>query len=401
MLILVFYFFYMTKKNKNKILISFIYFYLLPLQSLYIEMKISKILSALEQFAPLPLQDGYDNAGLQVGLTEAEATGALLCLDVTEEIIDEAVAHGCNLIISHHPLLFKGIKSVTGSNMVERCLMKAIRHDIVLYASHTNLDNAPQGVSFMMATKIGLKAVRVLEPLGDSLLKFVTFVPASHADIVRNALFVAGCGCIGNYDACSYNIEGDGTFRAQDGTHPFCGTIGELHHEHEVRIETIIPAYKQQAVIDAMKSVHPYEEPAYDLYPLKNGWSQAGSGVVGELDVPESEEDFLYRIKDVFNVACVRHNRFSGRMIKKVALCGGAGAFLIPKAILAKADVFVTGEIKYHEFFGYENDILLSEIGHYESEQFTKELLYSKLSAWFPQLKIELTKINTNPINYI
>ena len=364
-------------------------------------MKIKEIVSALERFAPLPLQDGFDNAGLQIGLTEAEATGALLCLDVTEAVLDEAIASGCNLIISHHPLIFKGYKSITGKDYVERCILKAIKNDIVIYSAHTNLDNVPGGVNFKIAEKIGLKNVRILDPKESSLIKLVTFVPSAQAEEVRNALFTAGCGCIGNYDSCSYNTEGEGTFRAQEGSHPFCGTVGELHHETEVRIETILPEYKKGEVIRALLSKHPYEEPAYDLYPLHNSWAQVGSGIVGELEEPESELEFLKRIKKIFEVGCLKHNKLTGRLIQKVSLCGGAGAFLIPQAVRSGADVFITGEIKYHDYFGRETDILLAEIGHYESEQYTKEIFYSIIRDLFPNFALQFSKVNTNPIKYL
>ena len=364
-------------------------------------MKIKEIVNALEIFAPLPLQDGFDNAGLQIGLTDAEATGALLCLDVTEAVVDEAIALGYNLIVSHHPLIFKGYKSITGRDYVERCILKAIKNDIVIFSMHTNLDNAPQGVNFKIAEKIGLKNVRILEPKENQLLKLVTFVPQAQADEVRNALFEAGCGCIGNYDSCSYNLEGKGTFRAQPGTHPFCGEIGQLYEEHEVRIETVLPAFLKGKVQKALVEAHPYEEPAYDFYPLQNEWTQAGAGIVGELEEPETETDFLRRVKKLFEVGCVKHSRMTGRLIQTVALCGGAGAFLLPKAVRAHADVFLTGEVKYHDYFSYENDILIAEIGHYESEQYTKDLLYSIIREKFPTLDAQLTRVNTNPIKYL
>ena len=364
-------------------------------------MKIKEIVSALDRFAPLPLQDGYDNAGLQIGLTDAEATGALLCLDVTEAVIDEAIALGYNLIVAHHPLLFKGYKSITGRDYIERCIIKALRHDIVIYASHTNLDNLSCGVSFKMAEKIGLTDVRVLDPKGESLTKLVTFVPESHAESVRNTLFEAGCGSIGNYDSCSYNTVGKGTFRAQEGTHPFCGTIGTLHSEPEVKIETVMPSYLTSTVIKNLMKVHPYEEPAYDLYPLQNRWSQAGAGIIGHLKQPMTELEFLYLLKKTFEAECLRHNKLRGREIETIALCGGAGSFLMHKAMSQGADVFVTGEIKYHEFMGHDQDILLAEIGHYESEQFTKELFLEKLSDWFPNLDVKMCSVNTNPIKYL
>ena len=364
-------------------------------------MKIKEIVSALDRFAPLPLQDGFDNAGLQIGLTEAEATGALLCLDVTEAVLDEAIALGCNLVISHHPLIFKGYKSITGKDYVERCILKAIRNDMVLYAAHTNLDNAKGGVNYKIAEKIGLKHLQVLEPKRNSLLKLVTFVPTEQAERVRKALFAAGCGNIGGYDSCSYNLKGEGIFRAGENTHPFCGSIGELHREEEVRIETILPSYKKGEVVRALLSAHPYEEPAFDLYPLENEWTQAGAGIVGELETPETELEFLKRIKKIFEVECVKHNRLTGREIQKVALCGGAGAFLIPQAICSGADIFITGEIKYHDYFGHEDEILLAEIGHYESEQYTKEIFYSIIRDLFPNFALHLSKINTNPIKYL
>ena len=364
-------------------------------------MKIKEVVCALERFAPLPLQDGFDNAGLQIGLTDAEATGALLCLDVTEAVLDEAIALGYNLIITHHPLIFKGYKSITGKDYVERCILKAIKNDLVIYAAHTNLDNLQQGVNFKIAEKIGLKNTRILLPKENALLKLVTYVPYSQAETVRKSLFDAGCGCIGNYDSCSYNVMGEGTFRASEGTHPYCGSIGELHTEKETRIETVLPAYRKTEVIQALLSVHPYEEPAYDLYSLQNSWQQAGSGLIGELEQPETEIDFLKRIKKTFEVGCLKHNKLTGREIQTVALCGGAGAFLIPNAIRSQADVFITGEIKYHDYFGREADILLAEIGHYESEQYTKEIFYTIIRDLFPNLDIQMTRINTNPIKYM
>ena len=347
------------------------------------------------------MQDGFDNAGLQIGLTDAEVTGALLCLDVTEAILDEAISLGFNLIIAHHPLIFKGYKSITGKDYVERCILKAIKNDRVIYAAHTNLDNAPEGVNFKIAEKIGLKNVRVLETKENALVKLVTFVPTAQAEDVRKALFNAGCGNIGNYDSCSYNLQGEGTFRAHEGTHPYCGEIGEMHTEKEIRIETILPAYKKAEAVKALLAAHPYEEPAFDIYPLQNTWAQAGAGVIGELETTETELEFLKRIKKTFEVGCLKHNKLTGREIQTVALCGGAGAFLMPLAIRNHADVFITGEIKYHDYFGHDNDILLAEIGHYESEQYTKEIFYTLIRDLFPNLEVQQTKVNTNPIKYM
>ncbi len=364
-------------------------------------MKIQEIVDALEMFAPLPLQDGFDNAGLQIGLTDAEVTGALLCLDVTEAVLDEAMALGCNLIVSHHPLLFKGCKSITGRNYVERCVMKAIKHDLAIYSAHTNLDNTAEGVNRKMAEKIGLKNLSILSPKEKSLLKLATFVPAAHADKVREALFNAGCGCIGRYDACSYNTEGEGTFRAGAGTHPFCGQAGKRHREPETKIETVLPAHLKGKVSKALLAAHPYEEPAFDFYPLENDWQQAGAGMIGELEEPEEALHFLRRVKETFQAGCVKHNEPSGKPVRRVALCGGAGAFLLPNAIAARADAFITGEIRYHDYFGHEGEILMAEIGHYESEQYTKEIFREQLQATFPELSLHVSSIHTNPIKYL
>ena len=388
-----------NEKTRSKTSSSRSFLYLCPKFSAL--MKIKEIVSALERFAPLPLQDGFDNAGLQIGLTEVEATGVLLCLDVTETILDEAIALGYNLVISHHPLLFQGCKSITGKNYVERCILKAIKNDLVIYAAHTNLDNVAGGVNHKIAEKIGLTNVKVLDPKEDSLLKLVTFVPFAQAEKVRKTLFDAGCGCIGGYDSCSYNVEGKGTFRAKEGRHPYCGHIGELYVESEVRIETILPNYQKTKVLKALLDAHPYEEPAYDFYPVQNLWQQAGAGVIGELEQPETELGFLRRIKKTFEVECLRHNKLTGRKIQKVALCGGAGAFLLPLAIRSQADAFLTGEIKYHDYFGHEAEILLAEIGHYESEQYTKEIFYTIIRDLFPNLEVQMAKVNTNPIKYL
>lgn len=364
-------------------------------------MKIKEVLNALEKFAPLPLQDGFDNAGLQIGLTDVEVTGALLSLDVTEAVIDEAIELGYNLIIAHHPLLFKGYKSITGKDYVERCILKAIKNDIVVYAAHTNLDNAPQGVNYKIASILELENVRILSAKDNQLSKLVTFVPSKHAGEVRKALFEAGCGSIGNYDFCSYNVEGEGTFRANNDANPFVGQKGELHCEKETRIETIFPNYKASSIISALLKAHPYEEVAYDIYPLSNTWQQVGAGVIGTLPKPVSSFEFLKEIKQKFKVGCVLHNCSVNREIQRIALCGGAGSFLIPTALGQSADLFLTGEIKYHDFFGYDNKIILAAIGHYESEQYTNNLLFDYLKECFPKLKTIISTVNTNPIKYL
>lgn len=364
-------------------------------------MRIKEILQTIENLAPIPLQEDFDNSGLQVGDVSREATAALLSLDVTESVVDEAVSLGCNLIISHHPLAFKPFKSLTGRTYVERCMIKAIKHDIVVYAAHTNLDNAWQGVNFKLAEMLGLQQLRMLSPQKDALLKLVTFVPESHAEYVRNALFNAGAGNIGNYDSCSFNLHGEGTFRANESATPFVGDVGKLHFEKEARIETVLPKFRQADVLRALLSVHPYEEPAYDFYPLKNDWAQAGSGVVGVLPEPVPEQEFLYLLKDVFNLPTIRHTKLQNREIHDVALCGGSGAFLIPEAITYGADAFITGEARYNDFYDVDSRLLLAVVGHYESEICTKEIFFDIISKKFPTFAVHKSAFDSNPVKYL
>lgn len=364
-------------------------------------MIIKDILNALERFAPLPLQDGFDNSGLQIGLTDVEATGALLCLDVTEEVLYEAVNKGINLIIAHHPLLFKGYKSITGKDYIERCIMKAIKHDIVIYAAHTNLDNAWGGVNHKIAEKIALENCKPLAPKSNMLSKLVTFVPENSANEVRQALFDAGCGQIGKYDSCSYDISGTGCFRPLDGANPYCGEVNKLHHENEIRIETVFPSFKKALVLKSLLTAHPYEEPAFDIYALDNDWSQVGAGVIGVLPQPIDELEFLQSLKEKFEVGCVKHSKLRNKKIQKVALCGGSGGFLLQDAIRQGADIFISAELKYHDYFGNDSSILMADLGHYESEQYTKELFYTIIKDLFPNFAIHFTEVNTNPIKYL
>lgn len=364
-------------------------------------MKIKEILQIIEQLAPIPLQEGFDNSGVQIGNVHQEAKAALLCIDVTEAVVDEAVALGCNLIISHHPLAFRPFKSLTGKNYVERCMMKACKHDIVIYAAHTNLDNARYGINHYLAKLLDLQHIRILAPQEGKLLKLVTFVPQSYADLVRNSLFNAGAGSIGDYDSCSYNLEGKGTFRAGEGTNPFVGEVGELHTEDEVRIETVLPNYKQNEVLQALLAVHPYEEPAYDFYSLQNKWSQAGSGIVGTLPEEMDEEDFLYHLKDTLHLSTLMYSSLRHKPIRDVAICSGSGAFLVPNAIGYGADVFITGEAKYNDYYDVEDKILLATVGHYESEVYTKNVFYDIISEKYPTFALYMSGTDSNPVNYL
>ena len=364
-------------------------------------MKIREILHIIEQLAPIPLQEGWDNSGVQVGDIHQEAKGAVVCIDVTEAVVDEAIALGCNLIVSHHPLAFRSFKSLTGKNYVERCMIKACKHDIVVYAAHTNLDNAAEGINRYLADMLNLQHIRILDPQKDKLLKLVTFVPHSHAEMVRNTLFNVGAGNIGNYDSCSYNVSGEGTFRGGEDTNPYVGEIGEIHTEQEVRIEMVLPSYKQSEVLRALISVHPYEEPAYDFYALQNVWESVGSGIVGTLPEEMEEDDFLYLLKDTFNLKMIQHSALRGKSVRDVAICGGGGAFLIPKAISYSADVFITGEAKYNDFYDVEDKLLLATVGHYESEVFTKNIFFDIISKKYPTFAVYMSGFDVNPVNYL
>jgi dinuclear metal center YbgI/SA1388 family protein len=364
-------------------------------------MKIRDIVDYLESIAPLGYQESYDNAGLILGNPQSIISSALITVDVTESVIDEAIEYGCGLIIAHHPILFKGLKRINGNSYVERCVIKAIKNDIALYASHTNLDNISQGVNSKICEKIGLTHTCILAPSKDLLLKLVTFIPVDHLDKVRKAVFAAGAGQIGKYDKCSYNIEGSGTFRGGEDTNPYLGLKGEFHTEKEIRFETILPKHIKNNVIRALLNAHPYEEVAYDIYSLQNELPNVGAGMIGELPVAENEVDFLSRLMKIFGCKVIRHTTLLGKPIRKVALCGGSGSFLLSKAIASDADMFITGDFKYHEFFDAENEIVVADIGHYESEQFTKEVFHEFLIKKFPNFALRLSGIKTNPVMYL
>ncbi|MCW3788262.1 Nif3-like dinuclear metal center hexameric protein [Plebeiibacterium sediminum] len=364
-------------------------------------MQIKQITQILEEFAPPALQESYDNAGLIIGNNNDEVSGVLITLDVTEEVIDEAIELGYNMIVSHHPVVMGGIKRFNGNNYVERCVIKAIQNKIAIYSSHTNADSVINGVNGKICEKLGLTNCKILDPKNGNLLKLVTFVPDDHAEVVRNAIFNAGAGHIGNYDSCSFNATGEGTFRANEGANPFVGEVGELHIEKEIRVETIFPSYLKGKVVNALIQSHPYEEVAYDIYPLSNQWLEAGSGMYGELESPEDEMSFLKRVKEIFGCGSLKFTNILNKPIKKVAVCGGSGSFLLGKAKAVGADIFITGDFKYHQFFDAENEIIIADIGHFESEQFTKEVFFEILTKKIPNFAVRLSKVNTNPIKYL
>jgi dinuclear metal center YbgI/SA1388 family protein len=364
-------------------------------------MKLSDLCTFLDSAIPLSFQEEYDNSGLQVGQPQKEITSALITLDVTESVVDEAIQRGCDIIISHHPVIFKGIRKITGRTSTDRILFKAIKNDIAVYSAHTNLDMMSNGVSIKMARKLGLQNLKVLLPLKDKLIKLVTFIPEDHIEKVRDAVFNAGAGRLGNYDRCGFSVLGTGSFRAGEGTNPFSGEKGKLHFEKEIRFETIFLSHLKEKVIKALLENHPYEEVAYDLYQLANDNIEIGLGCTGDFKEPVSENDFLKLVSSVFESRGLRYSRLTGKTVKKVALCGGAGAALLNDAISVGADAFVTGDIKYHTFFEADDRILITDCGHFESEKFSIEILNDLIIKKFPKFAVRFSETNTNPINYL
>jgi dinuclear metal center YbgI/SA1388 family protein len=363
-------------------------------------MKIKEVISSLELFAPSALQEGYDNAGLITGSDDAECTGILVSLDATVAVISEAIKKKCNLVVSHHPIVFSGLKRITGKNYVQDAVIRAIKNDIALYAIHTNLDNVHNGVNGRIADLIGLQNISILAPKENQLKKLYTFVPAANADTVRQAIFDAGGGHIGNYNECSFNTEGFGTFKAGANTDPFAGKPGERHIENEIKVEVIFPAWLESTIIKGLLSAHPYEEVAYDIVKLENRLPSIGSGMMGDLTEPLDETTLLKLIKERFELRIIRHTVLLNRPVRRVAVCGGAGSFLISSALTAGADIYITSDIKYHEFFDANDKMVIADIGHYESEQFTINLLQEFLEQKFPTFAVLKTEVNTNPVRY-
>lgn len=364
-------------------------------------MQVKELLSLFEQEIPLAYQESYDNCGLQVGDPQSEISGALLTLDVTDEVLTEAKSKGCNLIIAHHPLIFSGLKNLTGKNYVERIVIDAIRSGISILALHTNLDNMRWGVNARIADKLGLRDTQILQPMGGSMSKLVVYVPAAHADLVQEALFTAGAGHIGAYSECSFQTQGQGSFRPGLTANPFIGAPGGPREAvTELRIEVVAPTYLRHSVTAALRRAHPYEEPAFDWLALQQEDMEHGAGLIGVLPEPLSESDFLQLLKAQMRAQVVRHTAFLNRKIRTVALCGGAGSFLLKNSIRSGADVYVSADFKYHQFFDAEGQILIADIGHYETEQFTPEIFRDILKKKNVTFAVLLSTLDTNPIKY-
>ncbi len=364
-------------------------------------MKVSEVSSIINDFAPYALQESYDNVGLQIGNPDSIVKGALLTIDITDDVLDEAISLGCNLIIAHHPLIFKGVKKITGNGLVERCIYKAIKYDIAIIIAHTNIDSVNNGVSRMMSERFSLQNCSVLAPRKDALLKLVTYVPNSAFDKVSSAVFEAGAGHIGNYSSCGFSVQGEGSFKASELSNPYVGEKNKLHVENELRFETVFPFYKKSEVISALKGTHPYEEVAYDIFQLQNVWEDVGYGLVGDLPIEIGVDEFLNKVKDEFKLKTLRFTDSNCKVIRRVAVSGGSGSDLLSNAKSAKADLFISADFKYHQFFDADNQIIIVDIGHYESEQYTKELFFDILTKKISTFALHKSSINTNPIKYL
>ena len=363
-------------------------------------MKVKQIAATLEELAPLPIAEDFDNVGLLVGDPEMEVTGVLITLDTLEAVVEEAIAKNCNLIVSFHPIIFSGLKRLTGKDYVQRTVMRALENHIAIYSMHTALDNVPEGVSGKLCEVLGLRECRVLIPKEASINKLVTYVPLSGRDALLEALFRAGAGSLGKYSSCSFSNSGEGTFLPEAGANPAVGTRGELHREPESQLHLTFPAERQAAVLAALKANHPYEEIAYEVTTLENAYAHRGMGMIGELETPVEATQFLDRVKERLKAPVIRHSELTGKPIRRVAVLGGSGAFAIPAAKIAGADLLLTADIKYHQFFQAEGQLVLADVGHFETEQFTKTLLYDYLTEKIPNFAISLSEVNTNPIKY-
>ncbi len=362
-------------------------------------MKLVDIIDALEQWAPKNLQESYDNSGLQIGSRNKSVKKALFTLDVTPEVVEEAKNKGCDLIIAHHPLIFKPLKKLTESNLVEKCVSLLIKNDIALYTIHTNLDNIDTGVNYEIAQQLGIDSPKILQPGKSKLNKLVVFVPVKDTDTVADAMFKNGAGHIGKYSECSFQSNGTGTFKPNEDANPHVGKRGKRHLESETKLEVIVPDYKVSSVIKAMKQAHPYEEVAYDVLVLDNTFERIGSGMIGDLREPMDATAFLDKLKETFNCGVVKYTRNGPKLIKHVAFCGGSGSFLIHAAKQAGADIFITGDVTYHSFFDATETFMIADIGHYESEQFTSQHLMRYINKKFPTFATLLTTVQTNPVN--
>lgn len=364
-------------------------------------MRIQDVISAIETIAPLDYAEDFDNVGLLIGDKSTAVSGVLVTLDTLENVVDEAIEKNCNLIVSFHPIVFGGLKKITGKNYVERVVIKAIQNNIAIYAMHTALDNSFVGVNAKICEVLGLQNIQVLIPQKSTIKKLVTYVPTENAETLRQALFKVGAGSIGNYDHCSYSVEGIGSFKGNENSNPVIGEKGQTHYEKESQINITFSRHLEGQIIRTLKNVHPYEEVAYEITTLENNNQHIGIGMVGELPSAQKADEFLKTVKQQMNVGVIRHSKLLDKEIKKVAVLGGSGAFAIENAIASGADLYITADVKYHEFYKAENKLIIADIGHYETEQYTKNLLVDFLTKKFTNFAIVLSVCNTNPVKYL
>lgn len=364
-------------------------------------MTVNDIAKILEELAPLAHAEDFDNVGLLVGNPSMTVNGILVTLDTLENVVDEAITKKCNLIVSFHPIIFKGLKRITGSNYVERVVLKAIEHKIAIYSMHTALDNSKMGVNAKICEVLNIKNPEILMPRKGAIKKLTTYAPLADAEKIKSALFEAGAGEIGKYSNCSYSLDGVGSFKAGDQANPTVGKIGEIHLEKETQINVIFSFEKEKGILQALSDSHPYEEIAYEVITLENAHQDIGTGMIGTLTEEMDEKEFLLFVKNRMKAKVVRHSNLLGKKVKKVAVLGGSGAFAIGAAKKAKADMYISADFKYHDFFQAENQLVIADIGHFETEQFTKDLLVDYLTKKIPNFAVSLSESITNPIKYL
>jgi dinuclear metal center YbgI/SA1388 family protein len=361
---------------------------------------IRDIINVLETAAPLHLQESYDNAGLACGNQDMECSGALVALDLTMEVISEAILLKKNLIITHHPPVFKGLKQLVSGNVVSDLMIACIKNDINVYSSHTNLDNVLHGVNGEIAARLNLQKTRVLQPLPGTHRQLAVFVPEKHEESVKAAMFSSGAGTVGRYDECSFSTAGTGTFRPLEGSNPFSGALDIRSHEQEVRLEFIYPVHLENRILQALQTAHPYETVAYSLYPIENKFGELGAGIIGELNEPVTVQHFFEQVKTKFQTGVIRHSEIFKTTVKTIAICGGSGKSLIINALKNKADLFLTADLGYHDFFLGNKQMILADIGHFESEQFTSDLILRLINEKIPTFAVQKAASKTNPVNY-
>jgi len=364
-------------------------------------MIVQDVINQLHNLAPLAYAEDFDNVGLLIGDKNQPVSGILVTLDTLEAVVDEAIGNNCNLIVSFHPIIFKELKKLTGKTYVERVVIKAIQHNIAIFSIHTAFDNAVEGVNSIICDQLGLKNKKILIPQSGTIKKLQTYIPKANAEALRNALFKAGAGSIGNYESCSFNVDGKGTYMGNEDSNPIIGQKGELHTENETAISVTFKKHLETKVLKTLFETHPYEEVAYEVSTLENTNQHIGIGMIGELEEPMNVTDCLKFIKRRMNTECIRHSKLTNKSIKRIAVLGGSGSFAINAAKASGADILVTADLKYHDFFSAENEIILADIGHYESEQFTKTFLVDYLSKKITNFAIILSKTNTNPVKYL